>query len=312
MASSDHPCPPDMLYNTAMFIPMPLYPTPPGQSGLLSPGEESQCQQWLGLDDHTVEPMYAENEFVDFVYPSQLGAEAQNLKSSHFGMGTEYTTATWATQANNWPPSQYENLQQPLVSLVNTYKGEAWPAPNAHLQPEPQSRSKKSTNTTKTPTNWKSRTLSSAAGQSHKRAKIGIGGKPSPSSSNSYDDKATMVDDDSKDEGEAEELYEQSESWRPELKKKYRVKNRAAAKRCREKTKQYEENLAIKEQEVSQERMYLDSCVTALKNEVLALKNEILRHADCDCELIRGYIARAAGGVSAGAAPTSPQEYQSI
>ncbi|CAI0653094.1 unnamed protein product [Colletotrichum noveboracense] len=312
MASSDYPCPPDMIYNTAMFIPMPFYPTPPGQSGLISPSEESQCQQWPGLDDHTVEPMYAENEPVDFVSPSQWGAEAQNLESSHFGMGAEYTTAMWATQANNWPPFQYEIFQRPLVSLVNTYKGKAWPAPNAHSQPEPNSRAKKSTKTTKTATDSKSRTPSSAAEQSHKRAKIGAGGKPSPSSSNSYDDKVTPIDGDSMDEGETGEVGEESESWRPGLRKKYRVKNREAAKRCRAKTKQYEEDLAVKEREMTQERMYLDACVTALKNEVLALKNEILQHGDCDCELIQGYIAKAAGGISAGAAPTSTKEYQSI
>ncbi|KAH0420197.1 transcription factor atf21 [Colletotrichum camelliae] len=301
-----------MLDKTTMFIPMPFYSTPPGQSGLLSPGEESQCQPWLGLDDHMVEPMYAENEPVDFVHPSQLGTEAQNLESSHLGMGAEYTTATWATQANNWHPFQYEAFQQPLVSLVHTYKGEAWPAPNAHSQPEPYSRAKKPTKPTKTTTNSKSRTPSSAAEQSHKRAKIGAGGKPSPSSSNSYHDKVTMIDDDSKDEGEAEELGEQSESWRPGLKKSYRVKNRAAAKRCREKTKQYEEDLAVKEREMTQERMYLDACVTALKNEVLALKNEILQHGNCDCELIQRYLSKAAGGISAGAAPTSLQDHQSI
>ncbi|KAJ0349273.1 hypothetical protein COL154_013620 [Colletotrichum chrysophilum] len=114
-------------------------------------------------------------------------------------------------------------------------------------------------------------------------------------------------------QGEVDEAGEQSESWPPGSSKKYRVKNRAAAKRCREKTKQYEEDLAVQEKEITQERMYLDACVTALKNEVLTLKNQILQHSDCGCELIEGYIARAAGGISAAAAaPPGPQEYQSI
>ncbi|KAF4827220.1 Basic leucine zipper (bZIP) transcription factor atfB [Colletotrichum siamense] len=228
MASSDYPCPPDMVDSTAMFIPMPLYPTYPGQSGLLSPAEESQCQQWLGLGDHTVEPMYAENEPVDF--------------------------------------------------------------------------------TTKTTTAPKSRTPSSAAKQGYKRAKIGAGGKPSPSSPISYDDKATAIDDGSMDEGEEDEVGEQSESWHPGSRKKYRAKNREAAKRCREKTKQYEEDLAVKSREIEQQRMYLDECVTALQSEVLALKNQILQHGDCDCELINRYIARAAGAISAEATPTGSQE----
>ncbi|KAL3297617.1 bZIP transcription factor [Colletotrichum asianum] len=304
MASSGYPCPPDMLDNTAMFTPMPSCPSPPDQNGWLFPAEESQFQQWLGLDDHMVEPMYAENGPVDFISPSQLGAEAQDLESSHFGMSAEHTTAIWAAQADNWPPFQYENSQQPLVSLANTYKGESWHAPEAHSQPEPHSRAKKLTKTTKTTTNSKSRTPSSAAEQSYKRAKIGAGGKPSPSSSISSDDKVTTIDDDSVDEGE------QSESWRPGSRQKYRAKNREAAKRCRVKTKRYEEDLAVKSREIEQQRMYLDECVTVLRSEVLALKNEILQHSDCDCELIQRYIAKAAGAVSAGAAPARSQEYQ--
>ncbi|KAF4809190.1 Basic leucine zipper (bZIP) transcription factor atfB [Colletotrichum siamense] len=311
MASSGYPCPPDMLDNTAMFTPMPSCPSPPDQNGWLFPAEESQFQQWLWLDDHMVEPMYAENEPVDFASPSQLGAEAQNLESSHFGMSAEHTTATWATQADNWPPFRYENSQQfSLVPLVNTYKNEAWPSPEAHSQPEPHPRAKKLTKTTKTTnttTNPKSRAPSSAAKQGYKRAKIGAGGKPSPSSSNSSDDKMTTIKDDNMDEGEVDEVGEQSESWHPGSRKKYRAKNREAAKRCRVKTKQYEEDLAVKSREIERQRMYLDEYVTALQSEVLALKNQILQHGDCDCELINRYIARAAGAISAGATPTGSQ-----
>ncbi|KAK1731575.1 uncharacterized protein BDZ83DRAFT_746507 [Colletotrichum acutatum] len=94
--------------------------------------------------------------------------------------------------------------------------------------------------------------------------------------------------------------YDTYSSPRPEGKKTYRVKNRAAAKRCREKTKQHELDLAAQEQRVTQERMYLDACVAALKNEVLVLRSQILEHGDCDCEMIRGYIARTASNVSIG------------
>ncbi|KAJ3952338.1 hypothetical protein N0V92_011226 [Colletotrichum tropicale] len=293
---------------------MPSYSSPPDQNAWFFPAEESQFQQWLRLEDHMVEPMYAENEPVDLASPSQLGAEAQNLESSHFGMSAEHTTATWATQADNWPPFRYENSQQlPLVPLVNTYKNEAWPSPEAHSQPEPHLRAKKltkttkTTNTTKTTTNPKSRTPSLAAKQGYKRAKTGAGGKPSPSSSNSSDDKMTTINDDSMDEGEVNEVDEQSESWRPGSRKKYRAKNREAAKRCRVKTKQYEEDLAVKSREIEQQRMYLSECVTALQSEVLVLKNEILQHGDCDCKPINRYIIRAAGAISAGATPTESQ-----
>ncbi|GJD04361.1 hypothetical protein ColKHC_13186 [Colletotrichum higginsianum] len=81
-------------------------------------------------------------------------------------------------------------------------------------------------------------------------------------------------------------------------KKILRVKSRAAAKRCREKTKQYETDLANKEKQVAQEREYLDSCVTALKNEVLALRNRVLEHGSCECEMIQRYIVRTASSVA--------------
>ncbi|KAK1701273.1 hypothetical protein BDP55DRAFT_15684 [Colletotrichum godetiae] len=94
--------------------------------------------------------------------------------------------------------------------------------------------------------------------------------------------------------------HETCSSPRPEGKKTYRVKNRAAAKRCREKTKQHELDLTAQEKQVTQERMYLDAYVAALKNEILVLRSQILEHGDCDCEIIRGYIARTANNISIG------------
>jgi len=44
-----------------------------------------------------------------------------------------------------------------------------------------------------------------------------------------------------------------------------------------------------------------------LRDEVFALKNELLRHADCDCPLIRGYLAHAAERACVGLGlPTTP------
>ncbi|GKT92444.1 nitrogen assimilation transcription factor [Colletotrichum tofieldiae] len=128
---------------------------------------------------------------------------------------------------------------------------------------------------------------SSTAQHCAKRARVEAGSEPSPVTP------ISCVKGDNK--GEDSDI---SRALRgPERKKTYRVKNRAAAKRCREKTTQYETDLVNKEKQVTQERVYLDSYVTALKNEVLALRNRILEHGSCDCEMIQGYIARTASSV---------------
>ncbi|OHF01693.1 hypothetical protein CORC01_02884 [Colletotrichum orchidophilum] len=93
---------------------------------------------------------------------------------------------------------------------------------------------------------------------------------------------------------------EDTEHIEPQKRSPYRVKNRAAAKRCREKTKQYEIDLVAKETQVMQQRVYLVACIRALKNEVLSLRSQILDHGECSCEEIRRYIARTATIISAG------------
>ncbi|GKT53406.1 nitrogen assimilation transcription factor [Colletotrichum tofieldiae] len=129
---------------------------------------------------------------------------------------------------------------------------------------------------------------SSTAQHCAKRARVEAGSEPSPVTP------ISCVKGDNK--GEDSDI---SRALRgPERKKTYRVKNQAAAKRCREKTKHYETDLVNKEKQVTQKRVYLEACVTALKNEVLALRNQILEHGSCDCETIQGYIARTASSVS--------------
>ncbi|KAK2053138.1 hypothetical protein LY76DRAFT_525226 [Colletotrichum caudatum] len=107
-------------------------------------------------------------------------------------------------------------------------------------------------------------------------------------------DKGARAEDDNEGENSGASLTPAG----PDRKKPYRVKNRAAAKRCREKTKQYEIDLTNRAKQVTQERVYLDACVNALKHEVLSLKNQILKHGSCDCDMIQGYITRTASSVS--------------
>lgn len=94
----------------------------------------------------------------------------------------------------------------------------------------------------------------------------------------------------------------------PPRKKKYRVKNRAAAKRCRDKARQYEIDLVAREKQVTDEHAQLEACAASVKEEILVLKQQILQHSGCECPMIQGYIARVANEVgvsSPGAGPTT-------
>ncbi|KAJ9155161.1 hypothetical protein NKR23_g1916 [Pleurostoma richardsiae] len=70
--------------------------------------------------------------------------------------------------------------------------------------------------------------------------------------------------------------------------------NRRAARKCRQKIKNQEHDLEIREREAQQLNVQLHAQATALKEEVLSLKNEILSHSGCDCALIQQYISDAA------------------
>ncbi len=79
-----------------------------------------------------------------------------------------------------------------------------------------------------------------------------------------------------------------------------RNRNRAAASRYRAKTQAAYAQLEAEERHASERHQALLACVARLREEVFRLKNELLRHADCGCPLVRGYLSRAAEEAWAG------------
>jgi hypothetical protein len=73
-----------------------------------------------------------------------------------------------------------------------------------------------------------------------------------------------------------------------------REKNRLAASKCREKAKKHVDELREREKQLAAVRAQLTAHKTKLKEEMLALKNEILRHSDCNCDFIQQYLNTAA------------------
>lgn len=71
---------------------------------------------------------------------------------------------------------------------------------------------------------------------------------------------------------------------------KFLERNRVAASKCRQKKKEWTQNLENRARELqknnNQLRMVVDSC----RQEILFLKGELLKHSQCDCESIQSFI----------------------
>ncbi|KAI1498357.1 hypothetical protein F5X99DRAFT_412164 [Biscogniauxia marginata] len=87
---------------------------------------------------------------------------------------------------------------------------------------------------------------------------------------------------------------EPSSSHKSSKIKSGREKNRIAAHKCRQKAKLSLADLQQRERELSSRNKILVGHAGCLREEILGLKNEILRHSACDSEVIHNYIAKAA------------------
>ncbi|ORY12998.1 hypothetical protein BCR34DRAFT_481821 [Clohesyomyces aquaticus] len=72
-------------------------------------------------------------------------------------------------------------------------------------------------------------------------------------------------------------------------------KNRVAAHKCRQRKKEYIGSLESRAREFSAKNKALKEGVALLREEVLQLKNEVLRHAGCGFWAVDEYLARCAG-----------------
>ncbi|KAG2187485.1 hypothetical protein INT44_005174 [Umbelopsis vinacea] len=65
------------------------------------------------------------------------------------------------------------------------------------------------------------------------------------------------------------------------------------ALKCRQKKKQWEKELQVRSDEVVKRNKALRATVQELKEEAILLKNQLLAHSECDCTVIREYIAKS-------------------
>lgn len=87
-------------------------------------------------------------------------------------------------------------------------------------------------------------------------------------------------------------------------------KNRVAAHKCRQRKKEYINGLEGRARNFSAKNKALKENVAILREEVLELKNEVLRHAGCGFWAVDEYLARCAGDLLGMEGPSFPSSRQ--
>ena len=76
---------------------------------------------------------------------------------------------------------------------------------------------------------------------------------------------------------------------------KFLERNRVAASKCRQKKKEWTSNLETRARELQKNNSSLRMMLGSLKDEVLWLKGEMLKHTSCGCEQIQSLMKQRAG-----------------
>ena len=84
------------------------------------------------------------------------------------------------------------------------------------------------------------------------------------------------------------------EQAREEKRRRFLERNRVAASKCRQKKKEWMQNLEETARTAQNHSKYLQAAVIQLKDELLLLKQELLKHHGCDCTKIRTYLMQEA------------------
>ena len=83
-----------------------------------------------------------------------------------------------------------------------------------------------------------------------------------------------------------------------EKRSKFLERNRVAASKCRQKKKEWTNNLEARARELQNNKNQLALMATSLKNEVMFLKGQMLRHTGCGCVQIREYLTHEADSLT--------------
>ena len=108
--------------------------------------------------------------------------------------------------------------------------------------------------------------------------------KPAKRSRKSTRSKATGANKDRRDQTNPED----------EKRSKFLERNRVAASKCRQKKKEWTSNLESRARELQNNKNQLALMVGSLKDEMIFLRGEMLKHNGCECAGIREYLSKEA------------------
>jgi uncharacterized small protein (DUF1192 family) len=80
--------------------------------------------------------------------------------------------------------------------------------------------------------------------------------------------------------------------------KRFLERNRVAASKCRQKKKQWMQELESEARAAQNSSKILKNSVAVLREELIRLKNELLKHDSCDCSPIRQYLSHSAAKIA--------------
>ncbi|KAJ3409468.1 hypothetical protein HDV05_004431 [Chytridiales sp. JEL 0842] len=75
-----------------------------------------------------------------------------------------------------------------------------------------------------------------------------------------------------------------------EKRRRFLERNRIAAHKCRQKKKQWMQELEARSMEAEKQNKEMHILVSQLREEIVMLKNQMLLHRDCNCESIRSFV----------------------
>ena len=79
---------------------------------------------------------------------------------------------------------------------------------------------------------------------------------------------------------------------------KFLERNRVAASKCRQKKKEWTQNLENRARELQKHNNQLRMVVDLCRQEILFLKGELLKHSQCECESIQTFIRSGINSVA--------------
>ena len=92
---------------------------------------------------------------------------------------------------------------------------------------------------------------------------------------------------------------------------KFLERNRVAASKCRQKKKEWTQNIENRSRELQKDNNNMRMMVDSLRQEVLFLKGEMLRHSGCDSPQIQDYLKSCANELSGSSMETATKRESS-